>query len=56
MLFLPGQVVPKLPSVTLGFPGRSTFEVGLSDNNEPLQSYLLSSDAERIIFTSAESI
>ena len=51
-----GHVVPKLPSVSLGSPGKSTAEVGLSDIIEPLQSYLLGSSAEQNIFTSAESI
>ena len=51
-----GHVVPKLPSVSLGSPGKSTAEVDLSDIFEPLQSYLLGSSAEQNIFTSAESI
>ena len=51
-----GHVVPKLPSVSLGSPGKSTAEVDLSDIIEPLQSYLLGSSAEQNIFTSAESI
>ena len=51
-----GHVVPKLPAVTLGSPGKSASEVDLSDIVEPLQSYLLGSSAEQIIFTSAESI
>jgi len=49
-------VVPKLPSITLGFSSKSTDELDLSDVIEPLQSYLLSSSAEKNIFTSAESI
>ena len=51
-----GHVVPKLPAVTLGSPGKSASEVDLSDFVEPLQSYLLGSSAEQNIFTSAESI
>ena len=51
-----GHVVPKLPSVSLGSPGKSTAEVDLSEIIEPLQSYLLGSSAEQIIFASAESI
>ena len=51
-----GHVVPKLPSVSLGSPAKSTAEVDLSDNIEPLQSYLLGSSAEQNIFTSAEYI
>ena len=51
-----GHVVPKLPSVSLGSPGKSTAEVDLSDVIEPLQSYLLGSSGEQKIFTSAESI
>ena len=51
-----GHVVPKLPSVSLGSPGKSNAEVYLSDKIEPLQSYLLGSSAEQNIFTSAESI
>ena len=46
-----GHVVPKLPSVTWGYPS----EADLSDNFEPLQNYLLSSSAEQNFFTSAES-
>ena len=49
------HVVPKLPSVTLGCPSKSAAEVDLSDILEPSQSYLLSSTAEKKIFTSAES-
>ena len=51
-----GHVLPKLPSVTLGSPGKSAAEVDLSDVTEPLQSFLLGSSAEQNIFTSAESI
>ena len=51
-----GHVVPKLPAVTLGSPGKSASEVDLSDIVEPLQSYFLGSSAERNIFTSAELI
>ena len=51
-----GHVVPNLPSVALDSPGRSTAGVDLSDTIEPLQSYLLGSSAEQIIFTSAELI
>ena len=51
-----GHVVPKLPAVTLVSPGKSASEVDLSDIVEPLQSYLLGSSAEQIIFTSSESI
>ena len=51
-----GHVVPKLPSIALGSPGKSTAGVDLSDIIEPLQSYLLGSSAEQNIFTSAESI
>ena len=51
-----GHMVPKLPSVSLGSPGKSSVEVDLSDIIEPLQSYLLGSSAEQNIFTSAESI
>ena len=51
-----GHVVPKLPSVALGSPGKSTAGVDLSDIIEPLQSYLLGSSAEQNIFNSAESI
>ena len=51
-----GHVVPKLPSVSLGSPGKSTGEVALSDIIEPLQSYLLGSSGEQKTFTSAESI
>ena len=49
-------MVPKLPSVSLGSPGKSTAEVDLSDITEPLQSCLLGSSAEQNIFTSEESI
>ena len=51
-----GHVVPKLPSVTLGCPSKSAAETDLSDNIEPLQTYLLSSSNEQNIFSSAESI
>ena len=51
-----GHVVPKLPCVTLGCPGKSTAEKDLSDTVEPLQSYLLRSSAEQNFFTGAESI
>ena len=51
-----GHTVPKLPSISLGSPGKSNSEVDLSDIIEPLQSYLLGSGAEQNIFTSAESI
>ena len=42
-----GHVVPKLPSVTLRCRSKSAAVVDLSDIIEPLQSYLLSSSAER---------
>ena len=51
-----GRVVPKMPSVSLDSPGKSTAEVDLSDIIEPLQSYLLGSTAEQNIFTNPESI
>ena len=51
-----GHVMPKLPSDTLGSPGKSAAGVDLSDIIEPLQSYLLSSSAEQNIFFNAESI
>ena len=51
-----GHVVPKLPSVTLGFPSNNAAEAALSDIIEPLQNYLLSSTAQQNISTSAESI
>ena len=51
-----GQVVPKMPAVSLGSPAKSASEVDLSGIVEPLQSYLLGSRAEQNIFTSAESI
>ena len=54
--FCLGHVVPKLPSVSLGSPGNSTAEVDLLDIIELLQSYLLGSSAEQLIFNSAESI
>ena len=49
-------MVPILPSVSLGSPGKSTGEVDLSDIIEPLQSYFLGSSGEQNIFTGAESI
>ena len=55
-MFVFRHVVPKLPSVTLGSPGKSAAGVDLSDIIEPLQSYLLSISAEQNIFTNAESI
>ena len=51
-----GQVVPKMPSVTLGCPSTSAADTDLSHTIEPLQSYLLGSNVEQEIFTSAESI
>ena len=51
-----GHVVPKLPSVTSGCPGKSAVEADLSDIIRLLQSFLLSSCVEQNIFTSAESI
>ena len=51
-----GHVVPKLPSVALGSPGKSIAGVDLSENIEPSQSSLLNSSAEQNIFTSAGSI
>ena len=45
-----GHVVPKLPYVTLGCASESAVEADLSDIFVPLQSYLLSSSAEQIIF------
>ena len=51
-----GHVAPKLPSVSLGSPGKSTAEVELSDNIEPLQSYLLRSSAGQNIFTNEQSV
>ena len=51
-----GHVVPKLPSVSLSSPGKSTAEVDLSDIIGPLQSSLLGSSVEQNIFTSVESI
>ena len=50
------HTVPNLPSVTLGSPGKSTAGVDFLDIIELLQSYLLDSSSEQIIFTSAESI
>ena len=49
-------MVPILPSVSLGSPGKSTGEVDVSDIIEPLQSYFLGSSGEQNIFTGAESI
>ena len=51
-----GHVMPKLPSVALGSPGKSTAGVDLPDIIEPLQSYFLGDSAEQNIFTSADSI
>ena len=51
-----GHVVPKLPSVSLVSPGKSTNEVDLSDIIEPIQSYLMGSSDEQNVFSSAESI
>ena len=49
-------MVAKLPSLSLGSPGKNSAEVGLSDIIEPLQSYIMGSSAEQNIFTNAESI
>ena len=51
-----GNVVPNLPAVSLGCASKNAAETDLSDNIEPLQSYLLGSGAEQNIFISAESI
>ena len=51
-----GHVVPELPSVSLGSPDRNSSAVDLSDLIEPLQSYLLTSNTEQNIFSSADSI
>ena len=45
-----GHVMPKLPSVSLGSTCKSTAEIDLSDNIEPLQSCLLGSSTEQNIF------
>ena len=49
-------MVPQLPSVTLGSPGKSAAEVDFAEIIEHLQSHLLGGSAEENIFTSAESI
>ena len=51
-----GQVVPKLPDVSLDSPHRSGTEVDLADVIEPLQSYLLTNNGEQNIFLSLESV
>ena len=51
-----GHVAPKLFSVTLGSLGNCTAGADLSDIIEPVRSYLWSSSAKQIVFTSAESI
>ena len=51
-----GHVAPKLPDVSLGSSKVGVTSVDLSAILEPLQGYLLSSDAEGNFFTEPESI
>ena len=51
-----GHVAPKLPDVSLGSSKVAVTSVDLSAILEPLQGYLLSSDAEGNFFTDPESI
>ena len=51
-----GHVAPKLPDVSLGSSKVGVTSVDLSAILEPLQGYLLSSDAEGNFFTDPESI
>ena len=51
-----GHVAPKLPDVSLGSSKVGVTSVDLSAILEPLQGYLLSSDAEGNFFTVPESI
>ena len=51
-----GHVVPKLPDVSFGSSKVGVTSVDLSSIVEPLQGYLLSSDAEGNFFTDPESI
>ena len=51
-----GHVAPKLPDVSLGSSKVGVNSVDLSAILEPLQGYLLSSDAEGNFFTDPESI
>ena len=51
-----GHVAPKLPDVSLGTNKVGVTSVDLSSLVEPLQGYLLSSDAEGNFFTDPESI
>ena len=51
-----GHVAPKLPDVSLGTNKVGVTSVDLSSVVEPLQGYLLSSDAEGNFFTDPESI
>ena len=51
-----GHVVPELPGVSLGTSKVGVTSVDLSSVVEPLQGYLLSSDAEGNFFTDPESI
>ena len=51
-----GHVTPKLPDVSLGTNKVGVTSVDLSSVVEPLQGYLLSSDAEGNFFTDPESI
>ena len=54
--FCLGHVAPILPDVSLGSSKVGVTSVDLSSIIEPLHGYLLSSDAEGIIFTDPESI
>ena len=51
-----GHVAPKLPDVSLGSSKVGVTSVDLSSLIEPLQGYLLSSDAEENLFTDPGSI
>ena len=51
-----GHVAPKLPDVSLGSSRVGVTRVDLSSVLEPIQGYLLSSDAERNFFTDPASI
>ena len=51
-----GQIVPKMPDVSLGASKVGVTRIDLSSVIEPIQGYLLSSDAEGNLFTDPASI
>ena len=51
-----GHIIPELPNVSMGSPGRSCRAIDLADIIEPLQCYMLTCSADQNIVVSADCI